>query len=123
MTSNLDGERTDILAGLASARHFLRFAARDLTDEQARQRTTVSELSLGGLIKHVAATEQGWATFTLEGPSALGNYDDMSDADMARWTDAFRQQPERVGPPGHVGVADVDVVAAHPIAVPTAQAP
>ena len=70
MTSNLDGERTDILAGLASARYFLRFAARDLTDEQARQRTTVSELSLGGLIKHVAATENGWATFTLEGPSA-----------------------------------------------------
>jgi uncharacterized damage-inducible protein DinB len=94
MTSNLDGERTDILAGLASARHFLRFAARDLTDEQARQRTTVSELSLGGLIKHVAATEQGWATFTLEGPSALGNYDDMSDADMARWTDAFRLLPD-----------------------------
>ena len=29
---NLDGERADILAGLASARHFLRFTARDLTD-------------------------------------------------------------------------------------------
>ena len=94
MTSNLDGERTDILAGLASARHFLRFAARDLTDEQARQRTTVSELSLGGLIKHVAATEQGWATFILEGPSALGNYDDMSEADMTGWTDGFRLLPD-----------------------------
>ena len=94
MTSNLDGERADILAGLASARHFLRFAARDLTDEQARQRTTVSELSLGGLIKHVAATEQGWATFIVEGPSALGNFDDMSDADMARWTDGFRLLPD-----------------------------
>ena len=94
MTSNLDGERTDILAGLASARHFLRYAARDLTDEQARQRTTVSELSLGGLIKHVAATEQGWANFTLEGPSALGNYDDMSEADMAGWADGFRLLPD-----------------------------
>jgi len=94
MASNLDGERTDILAGLASARHFLRFAARDLTDDQARQRTTVSELSLGGLIKHDAATEQGWATFILEGPSALGNYDDMSEADMTGWTDAFRLLPD-----------------------------
>ena len=94
MTSNLDGERTDILAGLASARHFLRFAARDLTDEQARQRTTASELSLGGLIKHVAATEYGWATFTLEGPSALGDYDAMSEADMTRWTDGFRLLPD-----------------------------
>ena len=91
---NLDGERTDILAGLASARHFLRFAARDLTDEQARQRTTASELSLGGLIKHVAATEQGWATFVLEGPSALGDVNDMTDADMARWTDAFKLLPD-----------------------------
>src|SRR5207342_1087814 len=94
MTSNLDGERADILAGLASGRHFLRFAARDLTDEQARQRTTVSELSLGGLIKHVAGVEQGWATFTVEGPSALGNFDDMSDADMARWADQFKLLPD-----------------------------
>ena len=91
---HLDGERTDILAGLASARHFLRFTARDLTDEQARQRTTASELSLGGLIKHVAVTEQGWATFVLEGPSALGDVNDMTDADMARWTDGFRLLPD-----------------------------
>ena len=67
MTSNLDPERADILAGLGSARHFLRFTVRDLTDEQARQRTTASELTLGGLIKHVAAVEQGWADFVLEG--------------------------------------------------------
>src|SRR5689334_15967644 len=93
MTSNLDGERTDILAGLASARYFLRFAARDLTDEQARQRTTASELSLGGLIKHVAATERGWATSTLEGPPALGNYDDMAAADMAPWPDQSNLRP------------------------------
>jgi len=92
--STLTGERADLLATLAKARHFLRFTTRDITDEQARQRTTVSELSLGGLIKHVAATEQGWATFTLEGPSALGNYDDMSEADMARWADAFRLLPD-----------------------------
>src|ERR1700730_19019858 len=51
---NLDGERADILAGLASARHFLRFTARNLTDEQARPRTTASALCVGGLIKHVA---------------------------------------------------------------------
>ena len=43
------------------ARHFLRFTTRDLTDEQARQRTTVSELTLGGLIKHVTAVERNWA--------------------------------------------------------------
>jgi uncharacterized damage-inducible protein DinB len=94
MTSNLDGERADILAGLGSARHFLRFTTRDLTDEQARQRTTASELTLGGLIKHVAATEQGWADFILEGPSAMSDFSAMTEADVARWTDGFRLLPE-----------------------------
>src|SRR5262249_10514986 len=69
-----DPERADILAGLAAARHFLRFTVRDLTDEQARQHTTASELTLGGLIKHVAAVEQGWADFVLDGPSAMTDY-------------------------------------------------
>ena len=93
MTSNLDGERTDILAGLASARHFLRFAARDLTDEQARQRTTASELTLGGLIKHVASTESGWVDFILDGPSALGDFSAMTEADFARRADEFKLLP------------------------------
>ena len=91
---NLDGERTDILAGLASARHFLRFTARDLTDEQARQRTTASELTLGGLIKHVAATEQGWVDFILDGPSAMSDFSAMTDEDVAGWTDGFRLLPD-----------------------------
>ena len=94
MTSNLDGERTDILAGLASARYFLRFAARDLTDEQARQRTTASELTLGGLIKHVAAVEQGWADFVLDGPSAMTDYSAMTEDDVARWADQFKLLPD-----------------------------
>jgi hypothetical protein len=46
--STADGERADLLATLAKHRHFLRFTTRGLTDEQARQRTTVSELCLGG---------------------------------------------------------------------------
>jgi Protein of unknown function (DUF664) len=43
--STADGERADLLATLAKHRHFLRFTTRGLTDEQARQRTTVSELA------------------------------------------------------------------------------
>ncbi len=76
------GERADLLASLARARYFLRYTVRDLTDDQARQRTTVSELSLGGLIKHVTATERQWANFMLEGPSAMG-------ADTAEWAGGF----------------------------------
>jgi Protein of unknown function (DUF664) len=54
----LTGERADLLETLAKHRNFLRFTARELTDEQAASRTTVSELCIGGLIKHVAAVER-----------------------------------------------------------------
>jgi uncharacterized damage-inducible protein DinB len=88
------GERADLLAILAAHRHFLRFTTRDLTDEQARQRTTVSELCLGGLIKHVTSTERGWVNFILEGPSALRGVSDMTEADYARRAEEFRLLPE-----------------------------
>src|SRR5580692_11072316 len=83
-TQVTSGERADLLAMLAAHRHFLCFTTRDLTDEQARQRTTVSELCLGGLIKHVTSAERGWTNFILEGPSALGGVSDMTEADYAR---------------------------------------
>ncbi len=87
------GERADLLAALAKQRHFLRFTTRDLTDEQAGQRTTASELCLGGLIKHVAGTERGWAEFIVEGPSAMGDFDSMTEADFAARLDEFRMLP------------------------------
>ena len=70
-TPTLTAERADLLELLQSSRHFLRFTVQGLTDEQARQRTTVSELTLGGLITHVARTEAGWARFAVEGPGAM----------------------------------------------------
>jgi uncharacterized damage-inducible protein DinB len=84
------GERADLLRALAKARHFLRFTTRDLTDEQAGQRTTVSELCLGGLIKHAAAVEQTWATFIVEGPAPAQDFAAMTEADFARRADQFR---------------------------------
>jgi uncharacterized damage-inducible protein DinB len=82
------GERADLLAALAKNRYFLRYTLRGLTDEQAAQRTTVSELCLGGLIKHVAATERQWIRFILEGPSAMGNWEDEGGVDD--WLAGFR---------------------------------
>ena len=103
-----DGERADLLAALAAARHFLRFTVRDLTDQQARQRTTASELTLGGLIKHVTLIEQGWANFILDGPSALGgDFSAMTEADMARWADQFRLLPDETLADVLAGYADV----------------
>ena len=80
------GERADLLASLARHRQFLRHTVRDLTDEQAQQRTTVSELTLGGLIKHVALTERQWAGFIVTGPSAMSR----ENTDVGAWSQGFR---------------------------------
>jgi uncharacterized damage-inducible protein DinB len=80
------GERADLLQSLARQRHFLRNTTRGLTDEQAARRTTASELSLGGLIKHVALTERQWIRFIVEGPAAM-SWDEASAGD---WMAAFR---------------------------------
>ena len=64
-------EAADLLETLAQSRFFLRHTVRNLTDEQAASRTTVSELCLGGLIKHVMLMEQQWIGFITEGPSAM----------------------------------------------------
>ncbi|HJQ48202.1 MAG TPA: DinB family protein [Amycolatopsis sp.] len=103
------GERADLLAMLAKHRFFLRFTTRDLTDEQAGQRTTVSELCVGGLIKHVASVERGWANFLVEGASAMPNFSDLTEEDFAKRADDFRMLP---GETLEGVLADYDEVAA-----------
>jgi len=83
------GERGDLVPSLDRQRQFLRYTTRGLTDEQAAQRTTASELSLGGLIKHVTLVERQWVNFILEGPSAMGGRDEAS---MTAWMSAFRME-------------------------------
>lgn len=90
-TPPLSTERADLLELLQTARHFLRFTVQGLTDEQARERTTVSELTLGGLIKHVARTEDGWARFAQEGPAAMAPPRD--EAGYADWAEGHRLLP------------------------------
>lgn len=68
--STLTGERADLAETLSKHRDFVTFTARNLTDEQAATRTTVSELTIGGIIKHLAAVERNWARFITEGPRA-----------------------------------------------------
>jgi uncharacterized damage-inducible protein DinB len=73
MTTN-DTERADIIADLATARANLIKTAAGLTDEQAATRPTVSALCLGGIIKHVAAGEESWLRFIVDGPATM-SYD------------------------------------------------
>ncbi|QKG22353.1 DinB family protein [Actinomadura verrucosospora] len=91
--AGLSGERADLLALLAKARHFLRFTTRDLTDEQAGRRTTAGELCLGGLIKHVTSCEKGWTEFIVDGPSAMPDFSAMTEEDFQRRADEFRMLP------------------------------
>ncbi len=88
----LTGERADLAETLGKHRHFVTFTARDLTDEQAATRTTASELTIGGIIKHLAAVEQNWARFISEGPreSAI---DWMDPAVRQDYLDGFRMLP------------------------------
>ena len=80
-----DTERADLLEALAAHRGFLLHTVEGLTDDQARQRTTVSELTLGGLVKHVAMTEEAWVTFILEGPATMA----MTPESFAAHADGF----------------------------------
>ncbi|UBU10810.1 DinB family protein [Nonomuraea gerenzanensis] len=90
-TDKVTGERADLLAALGQSRHFLRNTTRDLDDDQARMRTTASELCLGGLIKHVATVERSWADFIVHGPSAMAP---PTEADIADYADGFRLLPD-----------------------------
>ena len=83
----LDQERTDILEALRAHRDFLRYTVRGLTDEQAARTTTVSELCLGGLVKHVSAVEENWRRFIVDGPTAMAGFD---EAAMAAHAAGFR---------------------------------
>ena len=85
-TTDITGERADLLEALGKHRALLRHTVNGLTDEQASRTPTVSELCLGGLIKHVAATEERWARFIVEGGAAMA-----MDADSyAAHTNSFR---------------------------------
>ena len=78
-------ERADLLESLDRHRFFLRYTVQGLTDEQARLRPAVSALSLGGIVKHVAATESTWAQFMVRGPAAFPSMDWSGPEVAASW--------------------------------------
>jgi len=84
--AGLTGEHADLLETLDKHRGFLRYTVRDLTDEQAARRTTVSELCLGGLIKHVADVEERWMRFATGGAQAMRSQ-------PVDWENQFRMLP------------------------------
>ena len=97
LTGSASGERADILETLRTHRYFLRHTVEGLTDEQARLAPTASELTLGGLIKHVAATESSWVDFIERGTEAMampeGEFDPNSEL-AQEWANEFRMLPD-----------------------------
>ncbi|MEV4260388.1 DinB family protein [Kribbella sp. NPDC049584] len=88
MTTNQSGERQDLLDFLDKHRNFLRQTAHGLTDEQANTRSTVSALTVGGLIKHVASVEQHWADFAQGRGEATPT--EYTPEVIAAWENQFR---------------------------------
>lgn len=81
----LTGEHADLLESIRRHRYFLRLTVRELTDEQAALSPTASALCLGGLIKHVAETEEMWVNFALGGAEAMTSGDWNEDS----WNSRF----------------------------------
>ncbi|MFJ6729668.1 DinB family protein [Streptomyces sp. NPDC091281] len=75
-------ERGALLAFLAEQRGGIRRSVLGLTEEQAAERPTASELSLGGLLKHVAEVEQGWLARAQGVPPAVRR-------DESNWHECF----------------------------------
>lgn len=111
MTNN---ERADLVDSLRRHRGFLRVTVQGVTDEQARKQTTVSELTLGGLIKHVAMTERAWADFMVDGPAPGPDFSAVDWADpppeIVAWTEGHRMTDTETLPDL---LARYDEVAAH----------
>ena len=89
MSANITPEQADLLEILGTRRYFLRSSVEGLTDEQAAATPTVSELCLGGLIKHVASTESEWADFIVRGPVTGGGME-WSEEAVAAYGNQFR---------------------------------
>jgi uncharacterized damage-inducible protein DinB len=114
-------ERDGLLSFLAQQRDVIRIAAYGLTDEQARMTPSASQLSVGGLIKHVAATERGWVDTVLQRPPSTADESDYEanftmgpDETLA---DIFKLQDEVAAETEQI-MADLDLD--QPVPVPDA---
>ena len=96
----LTGEKADIARMFADQRTNYLYTVDGITDEQARLRTTVSELTLGGLLNHVINNERSWMKVIAEmdetaefDVSRMGTEYVMAAGDYVRSTPASRRPP------------------------------
>jgi hypothetical protein len=94
-TPTTTSERADLLEALRKHRGLFRHTVAGLSDDLAASRPTVSELCLGGLIKHVTAVEQQWCDFITDGPAeGFSDWDDIDwsnpPAEVIAYQNGFR---------------------------------
>uniref|UniRef100_UPI0031E3D861 DinB family protein n=1 Tax=Streptomyces hawaiiensis TaxID=67305 RepID=UPI0031E3D861 len=108
-------EKTDLLAAFAEQRALLLLTVQGLTDAQAAERTTVSELTLGGIVKHLAQGQETWTQIMTKADGELpdGMLDmtqyrmaegDTLPALLGRYESAAQSAEEAVA-----GLPDLDV--------------
>jgi uncharacterized damage-inducible protein DinB len=66
-------EREALLGFLAQQRYVVRIAAYGLDDAQARERSSSSALSVGGIIKHLALVERFWTSVACQKVKSTGS--------------------------------------------------
>ncbi len=83
LTKTTFDERSTLIEFLRQQRYVLKVAAYGLTDQQAQAAPSVSALSVGGIIKHVALTERHWMQRIVEGR-------ELETPPEAEYEDGFR---------------------------------
>ncbi|MFI1282439.1 DinB family protein [Streptomyces sp. NPDC020858] len=82
-TEVLGDERGTLLAFVEAQRAAIRETVLGLDEEQAASRPTVSELTLSGVLKHVAEVELGWLRMAQQVPNERQRTEET-------WNEAFR---------------------------------
>ncbi|WP_327415552.1 DinB family protein [Streptomyces sp. NBC_01233] len=82
-TEVLGDERGTLLAFVEAQRTAIRESLLGLGEEQAASRTTVSELTLSGVLKHVAECELAWLRMAQQAPNERQRSEES-------WGEAFR---------------------------------
>jgi uncharacterized damage-inducible protein DinB len=114
-------ERSGLLGFLAQQRRVLKHAAYGLTEEQLRATPSASALSVGGLLKHVAFTERGWANRITGGPEPSGEagYNQQFELADSDTLESLYAEIDAAAAETEAAVADIDL--AHPVPVPQGQ--
>ncbi|KWX20826.1 DinB family protein [Mycolicibacterium wolinskyi] len=82
-------ERQTLLEFLAFQQNAFFAVAHGLTDEQARATPSVSTLSVGGLVKHAAGVQKGWADRAAHAPAAPPPDPRPMEEQMAEYADQY----------------------------------